>query len=196
MKETIVKLIKEDENIVTVPNLLSFARLVFLPFIVYFLSKDTRSGDLYALLFMVLSGLTDFFDGRIARHFHQKSNLGRLIDPLIDKISVATVVIVLAMHKDLPYWYVGVVIGRDLLLLLAGLFVISKQKLVVESNWLGKWTALVLVFVILTFTLDVPVIKWVLFYFTLILIPATLVDYFWTHRTLFHKKFQLNSDNK
>jgi len=192
MRQTIKDLIREDENIFNVPNLLSFARLVFLPFIAYFLSRDTQSGDLYALLFMILSGLTDFFDGRIARHFHQKSNLGRLMDPVIDKVSVAAVMIVLAAHKDLPYWYVAIVIGRDLLLLFAGLFVISKQKLVVESKWLGKWTALTLAFVVLTFTLEVPVVRWVLFYITLVLIPATLIDYYWTHRTKIHKKFQSN----
>ncbi len=178
----IYQLFREDENKYALPNILTVLRLVFLPFIIYFLYKTTRTSDIIALGLMVLAGVTDYFDGYFARKLGKTSDVGRMLDPLIDKISVGLTMIVLAQVKGLPYWYVGIVIARDLFLLFTGTMVISRHRLVVESNLLGKWTSTLFALVIITFTLNVPVIKYVFMYGSAILVPVTLAGYISRYR--------------
>jgi CDP-diacylglycerol--glycerol-3-phosphate 3-phosphatidyltransferase len=181
-KGGIYHLFREDENKYALPNALTVLRLVFLPFIIYFLYKTTRTSDIIALGLMVLAGVTDYFDGYFARKLGKTSDVGRMLDPLIDKISVGLTMIVLAQVKGLPYWYVGIVIARDLFLLFTGTMVISRHRLVVESNQLGKWTSTLFALVIITFTLNVPVIKQIFMYSSAILVPVTVVGYISRYR--------------
>lgn len=187
MKLALCHIIKEDKNRFSVANFITLSRVLFLPFIIYFLQQNTRSDDYYALFFMFLAGLTDFLDGRVARYLNQKSDLGRILDPVIDKISIGIVMLVLAAHKNLPLWYALIVVGRDVTLLFASLFVISKIRLVVESDMLGKYTATCLALVIITFTIDVPLAKWILLGISLLLIPATLISYYKTQQKAIKK---------
>jgi CDP-diacylglycerol--glycerol-3-phosphate 3-phosphatidyltransferase len=173
----LVQIIREDKNKFALPNFFTILRLFFLPFILYFLWMGSRKGDFLALFFMALACLTDFLDGYSARKLNKLSNVGRMLDPLIDKASVGATMLVLAAQKGLPYWYVFIVIGRDLFLLLGGTFVISKKRLVVESNMLGKWTSTLFALVIITFTLNIPYLKQGLMYISLFLVPMTLVGY-------------------
>ena len=178
MKKTgIYQIIREDEHKYALPNFFTLLRLVCLPFIIYYLRLRTRSGDVLALLFMIVAAFTDFLDGHFARKLHKTSNVGRMMDPLIDKISVDATMLVLAAHKGLPYWYVFLVIGRDLFLLIGGAFVVSKKRLVVESNRLGKWTSALFAVVIIAYTLNVPYLKQAFMYSTLVFIPATVIQY-------------------
>lgn len=75
----------------TVPNLLSVLRIIMIPFFAYyFMQKEL----LIAVIILVLSGLTDFFDGKIARKFNQISTLGKILDPLADKLTQITIAVV------------------------------------------------------------------------------------------------------
>lgn len=79
-------------NVWTVPNLLSFLRIVMVPiFAVLFLKHEL----LWAVVVLALSGLSDFFDGKIARRFNQISELGKLLDPVADKLTQATIAVLL-----------------------------------------------------------------------------------------------------
>ncbi len=178
MKQSgIFHLYREDENKYALPNFFTVMRLVFLPFIIYFLYRGTRTGDLVALLFMFFACLTDYLDGHFARKLDKVSNVGRMLDPLIDKISVGTTMLVLAHLKGLPYWYVFIVIARDVFLLFTGILVISKKHYITESNKLGKWTSTLFAAVVISFTLNVPLVKYVFMYLTLVLIPITIFGY-------------------
>ncbi len=189
MKKTgIFQIVREDQNKFALPNFFTILRLVFLPFIIHFLHLNTRTGDVLALLFMGLAGFTDYLDGHYARKLQKQSNVGRMLDPLIDKISVGATMLVLAAHKGLPYWYVFLVIGRDLFLLFGGTFVISKKRLVIESNKLGKWTATTFALVIITYTLNLPYLKQGLMVLSLILIPLTIIGYIRAYRHEIPKK--------
>lgn len=173
----IVQVIREDKNKFELPNLFTMLRLIFLPFILHFLRQGTRSGDVLALVFMALACLTDFLDGYLARRLQKTSDVGRMLDPLIDKVSVDAAMLVLAAQKGLPYWYVFIVIGRDLFLLLGGTFVISKKRFVVESDLIGKWTATLFAMVIVAYTLNLPYVKQALMYVSLLGVPITLIGY-------------------
>ncbi len=176
-KSGVFRLYREDENKYALPNFFTVMRLVFLPFIIWFLYRGTRTGDVTALSFMLLAGLTDYLDGYFARKLNKESNVGRMLDPLIDKITVGAIMIVLAHIKGLPYWYVAIVIARDLFLLVSGFLVISKKSFITESNQIGKWTSSLFAVVVISFTLNIPVIKYVFMYLTLLLIPVTIVGY-------------------
>ncbi|MBN1480389.1 CDP-alcohol phosphatidyltransferase family protein [candidate division KSB1 bacterium] len=181
-KSGLFQLIRNDENKYGLPNFFTLLRIAFLPFIIYFLELGTRAGDWYALALMFLAALTDYLDGHFARKLKKSSDLGRMLDPLIDKVSVGATMFVLAHMKGLPYWYVVIVIVRDLFLLITGTLVISKKHFVIESNKLGKWTSTIFAAVIISFTLDIPYVKYLLMYISLILIPVTVIGYVQKYR--------------
>ena len=76
----------------TVPNLITFLRIVLIPFFAYFYIKGEV---VIALIILALSGLSDFADGKIARKFNQVSNLGKILDPVADKLTQITIAVIL-----------------------------------------------------------------------------------------------------
>lgn len=76
----------------TIPNLLSFIRIILIPIFGYCLVKDQF---LVAAVIIAISGLTDLFDGKIARRFNQVSNLGKILDPVADKMTIITIAIIM-----------------------------------------------------------------------------------------------------
>lgn len=84
------------ENWKTIPNLLSFLRILMVPLFAYiFVHDEIPHNVLWSVVIIGLSGLTDLFDGKIARRFNQISNLGKILDPVADKLTVITVAILL-----------------------------------------------------------------------------------------------------
>ncbi len=79
------------QNVWTIPNVLSMLRIIAIPFFVYFFVTKKY---LIAVLVIFISGLTDLFDGKIARKFNQISKLGKLLDPAADKLTQITVTVV------------------------------------------------------------------------------------------------------
>lgn len=92
----------------------------------------------------VLAALTDFLDGYFARRLNEVSDLGKILDPLADKVFVGVIVVVLMLKGLLPLWFVGIVVARDLLILLGGIAVERKVGVVLPSNYPGKIAVLVL----------------------------------------------------
>jgi cardiolipin synthase (CMP-forming) len=174
----ILDLVKKDPHTMSIPNILSLSRLLLLPFICYAITVQSTAGNIAALILICISGLTDFLDGYLARQLDQRSHLGRILDPLLDKISIAVLVLFLAAYRQLPYWYVGLVIGRDLLILLAAISLVNRIKIVVESNWLGKCTLVSFLVVVVFYLFNWYPLTIVSMWVSTILIPLTLVSYF------------------
>lgn len=124
----------------TISNLLSLSRVVFLVPILYLLLNLSNESRFLAAGLMLMVSLTDFFDGQVARRYHQESEFGRILDPLADKICAGAVVVVLSALGDVPVWFVLAVIGRDILILLGGLYIAKTKKVVLHSSWTGKIT--------------------------------------------------------
>ncbi len=108
----------------TTANLLTAARIVLIiPFL--YLIQQGRLG--LALIVFFAAGITDFFDGYVARHFHQQSVLGRLLDPMADKLLTTASFVVLALAHEsfpsIPVWLAAAVVGRDVVILLGSLVV-------------------------------------------------------------------------
>lgn len=119
-----------------VPNILTLSRFALIPFIVYFIDAENY---LLAFIFLTISALTDILDGFIARKFNLITNFGKLIDPLADKATQVSLLIILTLKNVIPLWILVVVFVKELLMVSGASFLYGK-KLVVSSRWYGKLT--------------------------------------------------------
>ncbi|MGH9737763.1 MAG: CDP-alcohol phosphatidyltransferase family protein [Candidatus Acidiferrales bacterium] len=103
-------------QIFTVPNQLTFLRLAFLPFFIIAIKYDRYA---VALGILVLAGLSDGFDGLLARNLNQRTPLGAYLDPIADKLLLSSSYFVLALKGKIAWWLAILVLGRDVLLLVA-----------------------------------------------------------------------------
>ena len=100
----------QTDRIFTIPNILSFARLLGVPLFLWLVLVP--QADLAAFALLVVSGITDWLDGVIARATGQISRLGQLLDPLADRLYVAATLIGLALRAIIPWWLVVLVLAR------------------------------------------------------------------------------------
>ena len=98
----------------TVPNLLSMARLAGVPVFLWLVLGP--EADAWALALLMVSGITDYLDGFLARKLNQMSQLGQILDPVADRLYILAVVIGLGLRDIIPWWVVLILPLRDLLL--------------------------------------------------------------------------------
>lgn len=136
-------------SILTIPNLLSFMRMVLIP---VFASLLYYGYAKWALAVFVIAGASDAIDGFIARRFKQESELGTIIDPIADKLLMTVAFIILTLphvmqpvrHLPIPFWVTAGVIGRDVLIItIAGAIHIMTGFRGFRPSWLGKLSTLV-----------------------------------------------------
>ncbi|KPK69413.1 hypothetical protein AMJ87_10525 [candidate division WOR_3 bacterium SM23_60] len=155
-------------HIATVSNVITVSRLILLPFIVYFLLVDQR---ITAFVIMFIALLTDAADGFLARTLHQESEVGKVLDPVCDKVSLIVILITLYIIEVIPLWGVIVIVARDVLILI-GSYVLYRHKAVVfKSNLLGKVTGVIFAALILAYTIGLNRLGEILLYVS---IPAIL----------------------
>ena len=117
----------------SIPNLISLCRLVFIPYLAYLISVDNWP---LATGLAVLLGFSDFVDGWVARRFNMRTELGALLDPLIDRIFISAVLVAMLWSDVISVWILTAIIGRDFLLLVVNS--ISGNKLAVNVVYVGK----------------------------------------------------------
>ena len=120
------------------PNLLSIGRLILAPYI-FWLMWHRQYG--WVLVWFFLSGVTDGLDGYIARHWKAQSRIGAMLDPIGDKLLLSGSFLTLAVIGDMEKWLAGLVLGRDLMILLfaAGVLAFTKKKNPeFPPSWWGK----------------------------------------------------------
>jgi cardiolipin synthase (CMP-forming) len=105
----------------TVPNQLTLLRLGFLP---VFLSLTSYERYKWALLVLVVAGLTDLFDGWLARRLNQRSSLGAYLDPIADKLLLSSSFVILAYKHAISWWLTIIVLSRDILILVVAIVII------------------------------------------------------------------------
>ncbi|MCH9666288.1 MAG: CDP-alcohol phosphatidyltransferase family protein [Actinomycetia bacterium] len=104
-----------QDRVLTVPNALSVVRLVLVPVFLYLLLIAGATG--WAVAVLMVSGVSDWADGKIARLFdNQSSRLGALLDPAVDRIYMMVVPVAMALAGAIPWWFMGLLLGRDLVL--------------------------------------------------------------------------------
>ncbi len=126
----------QTNRILTIPNIISFIRLLGVPLFLWLILVPEADG--WALVVLVLSGFTDWLDGKVARATGQISRLGQILDPLADRLYILAALIGLALREIIPWWLVALLIGRDLVLLLM-LPALKRRGLVgLPVHFLGK----------------------------------------------------------
>jgi len=135
------RLFKKNQ-ILTIPNLLSLIRVLMIPIIVWLYCDqgDYRS----ASGLVVLSGLTDVADGIIARKFHLVSDLGKILDPIADKLTQAALIFCLISKYEWMPWLFIFFAVKEITMGISGLIVIKKKDVVNSAQWFGKVATVVL----------------------------------------------------
>lgn len=124
------------DRIVTVPNLISFLRIALIPvFVVLIVDHDTTFAGL--ILFGIVVA-TDWVDGVIARATGQVSELGKVLDPVADRLAIAAGLIALVVRGAFPLWAALLILVRDVAILIAGLVLLSTRHIRIEVRYLGK----------------------------------------------------------
>ena len=131
MKEKIRKLFS---NVWTIPNVLTIIRIILIPVFVVLFFKGEK---IAALCVFCAASLTDMLDGYLARKLNQITDFGKLFDPLADKLMVLTAMVCQTFWGPLPLVAVIIVALKELVMVLGGVFMLSKD-VVVYSNYFGK----------------------------------------------------------
>ena len=103
-----------DTRVWTLPNLLSMARLAGVPLFLWLVLGP--EADFWALVVLMVSGVTDFADGWLARRLDQTTVLGQILDPVADRLYILAVVVALALRDIIPWWLAVSLPLRDALL--------------------------------------------------------------------------------
>ena len=141
-------------EIVTIPNLLSILRMLLaIPFTLV-MTSSMPDARMWGVVIILLGVLTDKLDGDLARWLHCETEWGRILDPLADKVAVASVALVLLWLGLVPAWFVILLLARDLLILAGGLYIKKTHGQVLPSNWAGKWAVGVIGFTLLFALID------------------------------------------
>lgn len=128
----------------TIPNVISFARLLGIPFIIYFGLYEIN--DVAAFGIFAIASITDWLDGFLARKLNQFSKLGALLDPIADRLYIAAAVFVLLMRDLLPWVAVLLIIGRELFLLVLQLRNRTQGFAPPSVHYVGKAGTLLLLY--------------------------------------------------
>lgn len=127
---------KAENKIFTIPNVLSFFRILLIPVIVWLYL--VKNNSIWAGYMLILSGITDILDGYIARRFNMASDLGKVLDPVADKLTQAAMLICLSIRFPLMIIPFVLLLVRDIYMGISGLLVIRRTGLVMGAEWHGK----------------------------------------------------------
>ena len=101
------------DRVFTIPNALSALRLVLVPVFFWLIVAEL---DGWAIAVLMVSGISDYLDGTLARRWGQVSRVGQLLDPAADRLYIVSTLLGLAFRDAVPWWVVGLLVGRDVLL--------------------------------------------------------------------------------
>ena len=124
-----------SKDLMTIPNAISFIRILLItPFVAFFIERMYVA----AAITVGISGLSDLFDGMIARKFHQESELGKVLDPLADKLTLIAVGICLIFIEPYVLPLMIIMVAKDILMIIGGTIVINQGVIPPKSSWYGK----------------------------------------------------------
>ena len=119
-----------------IPNILSVIRIILvIVFVVVFFAPISK---MWALIVFLTAGATDVLDGYLARRFNWITNLGKVLDPLADKLMQCTALVCLCIDKVVPVWFLVIFFLKEILTLVLGFIVVRRRSIVVASKWYGK----------------------------------------------------------
>lgn len=179
-------------TIFTIPNTLTFARIVIIPiFVTSLLYKKYQ----YALILFIIAAVTDLLDGFLARITNQKTKLGAFLDPFADKFLLLTSFILFAIYGWLPNWITITVISRDIIVVVGWcMLVIFIHHRKVEPSLIGKlanaFQAILIAYILLSinYAIDNAVIKDSILLLAAVFTVLSGIQYVYRGYKLFHER--------
>ncbi|MCR4829882.1 MAG: CDP-diacylglycerol--glycerol-3-phosphate 3-phosphatidyltransferase [Pseudobutyrivibrio sp.] len=170
------------------PNKLTIARVIMIPFFVFFLLINPESTALRIIadIIFIAASLTDMADGKIARKYNLVTNFGKFMDPLADKLLVCSAMICLIQTKQLAAWFVIIIVAREFII--SGFRLIAAENgIVIAANIFGKLKTVsqMVMIIILVANLKVTwlyVLGQILIWVSLILTILSLVIYIYQNK--------------
>lgn len=151
------------KEIFSIPNILCYFRILLIPvFMIAYINAKNSWDYYFAAAVVLLSGLTDFADGFIARHFNMVTELGKAIDPVADKLSQAAIVISLMIRIEPMRWLFLLFAVKELFMGITSIVLLKKHNTKMDgAKWFGKVSTFVfytVMFIIIVFpSLDIGV---------------------------------------
>lgn len=131
--------VKNKENLFNIPNCLCYFRILLIPiFLLVYFKWENEYHFIIAALILVLSGLSDFLDGFIARKFNMITDFGKLIDPIADKLTQFTIAITLLFEYPLAWLLLIIIVIKDGMLGIVGLYLYDYGLKIKGASWWGK----------------------------------------------------------
>lgn len=125
-----------SSRIVTGPNLVTLIRILSIPLFVVLIVRHTTS-EVGILVFSAVVA-TDWVDGWLARRTGQVSELGKVLDPLADRMAIAAGLVALVMRGAFPLWAAALIVARDVVLVAVGGVVLARRRVRIDVRWVGK----------------------------------------------------------
>lgn len=127
------------KEIFSIPNLMGYFRILLIPAFCYlYLTAENEHEYFLAALVVLISSLTDLFDGKIARRFHMVTELGKALDPIADKLTHAALAICLATRYPLMWVLIALLAVKEGYMGIMGLIFLRKGKMLNGAMWFGK----------------------------------------------------------
>lgn len=178
--------------IFTVPNILSYIRIVLIvPFVILFLKKEY----LLAAICIIVSGLSDCVDGFLARKLNQITQLGKMLDPVADKLTLLAVGVCLSVVEPMIIPVIIILIIKDLLMLIGASVMLKNKVMPFASEWYGKVgtvcfyvsVAAIVVFDLILKVQNFDIVSLILLSFTAVIMLYSLVRYYLIFRAMMKK---------
>lgn len=151
---------KFSRQLFSIPNLLSMLRILIIPFFAWaYLGMDPEGGYPIACLLLLLSGLSDMLDGFIARRFHMVTEVGKLLDPVADKLTQITILTCLSIRRPSFLLLLLVYLLKELLMLTGGVLLLRRHIHPGSAKWFGK-VATCFFYLSMAVVLFLPALHW------------------------------------
>ncbi len=147
---------EKKNNWLNIPNFLSLLRLLTIPPIVILIILSTHRNYVFLLVLYFISFMLDFFDGYLARKLSQETELGKILDPIADKLMIFGVLAALLIKTDFPIWMAILIVARDLVILSGSFILLRGKRKVAPSVLLGKTAFAILGVLMMVYIVDLP----------------------------------------
>lgn len=139
-----------------ISNILSLSRIILLPLIVFGLTKNSTGYTIFTITVMTLAIATDGLDGYLARRLNEVSALGKILDPVCDKICIGITAFSVTLLHNFPWWAMGFIILRDIAIVICGILMVEQWTIITSSNIWGKATSFFQASSIIAYALHLP----------------------------------------
>jgi len=157
-----------------IPNYITCIRILLIPVYLYFFIQGNIAA---AALFFAISAFTDFIDGYIARKFNLKSKFGKLLDPLADKLTIISILLVLIYLNIIPRLLSYIILAREIFIFLSGIITYFFGLNFINPSFIGKFSIALLYLAIALKLLNIDYFGNTLFYIVIPINIVSAVDY-------------------